>query len=91
MSTAGELGGPVLSSRANRGGIEGRGRGGRGEGEDKKFFAQFVTEVGEITGPQIEIPYDLTGRQLNGVINELLSKDKFEPYSFYINDQVTSS
>mmetsp|Transcript_40541 Transcript_40541/g.82878 ORF Transcript_40541/g.82878 Transcript_40541/m.82878 type:complete len:477 (-) Transcript_40541:214-1644(-) len=56
-------------------------------GEGGKIFAQFRTETGDLTGPQLEVPLNLTNRQLNGVLNELLGNEKADPYSFFINDQ----
>ena len=44
------------------------------ESEGGKIFAQFTSPAGEASGPQIEVPLNLTSKQLNGVINELLGK-----------------
>jgi hypothetical protein len=53
-----------------------------------RIFAQFRSPEGEIKGPQLEIPLDLSPKQLNAVLNELLGNERSEPYSFYVNDQV---
>jgi hypothetical protein len=57
-------------------------------GAQGSIFAQFKSPEGEGLGPQLEIPLNLTTKQLNGVLNELLNNDKTEPYSFYVNDEV---
>lgn len=58
-------------------------------GEDRgTIFAQFRSPEGEALGPQLEVPLNLSPKQLNGVLNELLSNDKTDPYSFYVNDEV---
>ena len=57
------------------------------ESEGGKIFAQFTSPAGEASGPQIEVPLNLTSKQLNGVINELLGNERTETYSFYINEQ----
>ena len=53
-----------------------------------RIFAQFRSQEGEVQGPQLEIPLDLTPKQLNAVLNELLGNERSEPYSFFVNDQV---
>ena len=53
-----------------------------------RIFAQFRSEHGEVKGPQLEIPLDLTPKQLNSVLNELLGNERTDPYSFFVNDQV---
>jgi hypothetical protein len=57
-------------------------------GAQGTIFAQFKSPEGEGLGPQLEVPLGLTTKQLNGVLNELLSNDRTEPYSFYVNDEV---
>mmetsp|Transcript_40581 Transcript_40581/g.95305 ORF Transcript_40581/g.95305 Transcript_40581/m.95305 type:complete len:479 (+) Transcript_40581:44-1480(+) len=52
-----------------------------------KIFAQFKSATGDLTGPQLEVPLNLTSRQLNGVLNELMGNERAEPYSFFIDDQ----
>ena len=58
------------------------------ESEGGKIFAQFTSPAGEASGPQIEVPLNLTSKQLNGVINELLGNERTETYSFYINEEL---
>jgi redox-regulated HSP33 family molecular chaperone len=53
-----------------------------------RIFAQFRSQEGEVKGPQLEVPLDLTPKQLNAVLNELLGNERTEPYSFFVNDQV---
>lgn len=58
-------------------------------GDDRgTIFAQFRSPEGEALGPQLEVPLNLSPKQLNGVLNELLSNEKTDPYSFYVNDEV---
>ena len=59
--------------------------------QESRIFAQFRSPEGEIKGPQLEIPLDLSPKQLNAVLNELLGNEKTEPYSFFVNDQVLLS
>lgn len=56
-----------------------------------RIFAQFRSPEGEMKGPQLEIPLDLSPKQLNAVLNELLGNERSDPYSFYVNDQVDLS
>ena len=55
----------------------------------RRIFAQFRSQEGEIQGPQLEIPLDLNPKQLNAVLNELLGNERSEPYSFFVNDEVS--
>lgn len=63
----------------------------RGEDQEAKLTAnviiQFVSPEGQPTGPQLDIPHDVTPKQLevllNGVLNH--SEEKL-PYSFFIDD-----
>jgi len=48
---------------------------------------QFHSVEGEATGPQLDIPHDVTPEQLETLLNGLLQQDQDrQPYSFYIED-----
>eukprot|EP00030_Apusomonadida_sp_AF-17_P006262 a678841_165.p1 GENE.a678841_165~~a678841_165.p1 ORF type:complete len:497 (+),score=152.31 a678841_165:45-1493(+) len=54
--------------------------------------AQFQTREGEVTGPQLDIPVDITAEQLQILINELLHNDEPMPYSFFLSeDEIATS
>lgn len=64
------------------------------EADSVKMLAQLVTEDGDATGPQLELPHDITPKQLQLLVNKLLEQEDDEklPYSFFVNEQeVTSS
>lgn len=69
----------------------------RDKDEEAKLMAnviiQFVSPEGQPTGPQLDIPHDVTPKQLEVLLNGLLnhSEEKL-PYSFFIDDiELTSS
>eukprot|EP00854_Cymbomonas_tetramitiformis_P029674 gene29674-36986_t len=49
-------------------------------------IAQLVTSDGESTGPQLDLPPDLTHEQLEALLNELLTNEEKVPYAFFVND-----
>ena len=49
--------------------------------------AQLRTPDGEmVAGPPVELPLDITPKQLNVLLNELLSNEEKLPYSFQLNE-----
>lgn len=75
-------------------GARGRGAGGAGGGEDggdddevSRVIVQFRSVDGEETGPQLEIPYDISTEQLAELVNRLLGADEPTPYSFFVDDE----
>lgn len=42
-------------------------------------------------GPQLSVQHDVTVKQLNLLLNQLLSNDEALPYSFFIEDQELAS
>eukprot|EP01012_Entosiphon_sulcatum_P025929 TRINITY_DN31308_c0_g1_i1.p1 TRINITY_DN31308_c0_g1~~TRINITY_DN31308_c0_g1_i1.p1 ORF type:complete len:512 (+),score=88.86 TRINITY_DN31308_c0_g1_i1:23-1537(+) len=51
-----------------------------------KFLGQFSSEEGDQVGPELELPVDITTRQLDEVLNKLLRQDDFVPFSYWIGD-----
>lgn len=47
---------------------------------------QFQSSDGHVTGPQLDVPHDVTPLQLETLLNGLLQSDERLPYSFFIND-----
>ncbi|CAM9233040.1 unnamed protein product, partial [Ectocarpus fasciculatus] len=46
----------------------------------------FFNEAGERAGPPIDLPVTSSAKQLQGLINSLLSNEDKLPYAFYVND-----
>lgn len=44
-----------------------------------------------LAGPQLSVQHDVTVKQLNLLLNQLLSNDEALPYSFFIEDQELAS
>lgn len=44
-----------------------------------------------LTGPQLSVQQDVTVKQLNALLNQLLTNDETLPYSFFIEDQELTS
>lgn len=59
--------------------------------ETAHAFVQFTSEDGEATGPQLDVPLNVTNKQLEQILNELLSNDEDIPYSFYVAETEVSS
>jgi ribosome assembly protein 4 len=54
--------------------------------EIKQIIVQFRSEQGEDTGPQMEVPVDVTTDQLKELINKLLENEDETPYSFFVDE-----
>ncbi|KAJ1527329.1 Notchless protein 1, partial [Nowakowskiella sp. JEL0078] len=55
-------------------------------------LAQFVSEDGELHGPQLNLPLDVSPTQLQLLLNNLLQNDEPLPYSFSVdNEEITNS
>lgn len=52
-----------------------------------KVIAQFRSVDGDETGPQLEIPYNISTAQLTELVNQLLENDEAVPYSFYVDEE----
>ena len=48
---------------------------------------QFQSPEGEPTGPQLDLPHDVTPQQLETLLNGLLQQEERLPYSFFIDQQ----
>lgn len=48
---------------------------------------QFQSPEGEATGPQLDVPHDVTPEQLETLLNGLLQAEEKLPYSFFIEEQ----
>jgi len=57
---------PVSMEEVERPGLE--------QKESVKMLAQLITEDGESTGPQLELPSDVTPKQLQILVNKLLEQ-----------------
>ncbi len=42
------------------------------------------------TGPQLDVPHDVTPKQLETLLNGLLKQEEKLPYSFFVNEQQIS-
>lgn len=51
---------------------------------------QFTTESGDVSGDVLEIPKNITPKQLETLINSILENEERNPYSFYLNDEEVS-
>jgi ribosome assembly protein 4 len=51
------------------------------------IIIQFVSQDGESTGPQLDVPSTVTPSQCQTLLQGLLTDEEERPYSFYINDQ----
>lgn len=47
---------------------------------------QFRSPEGEATGPELDVPHDVTPQQLEALLNGLLQNEEKLPYSFYIEE-----
>ncbi|KXZ41140.1 hypothetical protein GPECTOR_735g893 [Gonium pectorale] len=54
---------------------------------DTSIIIQFQSSNGDDTGPQLDIPHNVTPAQLEVLLNGLLNNEEKLPYSFYIEDQ----
>ena len=54
-------------------------------------IAQFETQEGERTGPQLDVPLGTTPAELAVIVNELLRNDESVPYAFYVAEEEVSS
>ena len=54
-------------------------------------IAQFETQEGERTGPQLDVPLGTTPAELAVIVNELLRNDEAVPYAFYVAEEEVSS
>lgn len=43
-----------------------------------------------LAGPQLDLPHDVTPKQLETLLNGLLKQEEKLPYSFFVNDQQLS-
>jgi hypothetical protein len=51
------------------------------------IIVQFQATTGEVTGPQIEVPFGTTRDQLEQILNSVLgSVDDKKPFSFFVSD-----
>ena len=48
---------------------------------------QFHSSEGEPTGPQLDLPHDVTPQQLETLLNGLLQQEERMPYSFFVEEQ----
>lgn len=51
---------------------------------------QFQSDVGETVGPQLDVPHDVTPKQLETLLNGLIKQEEKLPYSFFVNEQQIS-
>jgi ribosome assembly protein 4 len=51
-----------------------------------RAIAQFVSTEGVSSGPQIELPIDITKEQLHHLLNKLLENEEQLPYSFFLKE-----
>lgn len=51
-------------------------------------IAQFVSDEGVKAGPPLDIPLGISTKQLETLLNELLSNEERHPYSFFLDDAV---
>lgn len=51
-----------------------------------RVIAQFVSTEGTASGPQIELPIDITKEQLHILLNKLLENEEPTPYSFFLKE-----
>ena len=49
-------------------------------------IAQLVSRDGTPTGPQLDLPVDVTPKQLEELLNGLLRSEEPTPYAFYASD-----
>ncbi|PNH03382.1 Notchless [Tetrabaena socialis] len=54
---------------------------------DVSVIVQFQSATGDATGPQLDIPHNVTPMQLEVLLNGLLNNEEKLPYSFYIEEQ----
>ncbi|GFR44734.1 hypothetical protein Agub_g6062 [Astrephomene gubernaculifera] len=54
---------------------------------DVSIIIQFQSSTGDDTGPQLDIPHNVTPAQLEVLLNGLLNNEEKLPYSFYIEEQ----
>lgn len=56
------------------------------------LIAQFETAEGERSGPQLDVPFNTTSKQLQLIVNQLLENEEAVPYAFYVGDgEVTTT
>ncbi len=56
--------------------------------QQQNIIIQFTSHAdGEPTGPQLDVPHDVTPAQLQQLLNNLLENEEKLPYALYINDQ----
>ncbi|KNC48839.1 WD40 repeat-containing protein [Thecamonas trahens ATCC 50062] len=51
----------------------------------RNVLAQFVSESGESTGPQLDLPEELTSEQLQLLLNELMENDDADTFAFSVS------
>ena len=54
-------------------------------------FSSIFTNAHVLAGPQLSVQHDVTIKQLNLLLNQLLSNDEALPYSFFIEEQELAS
>ena len=54
------------------------------------LIAQFEDSDGERVGPQLDVPLETTGAQLQLILNQLQQNDEPVPYSFYVGESEVS-
>ena len=62
--------------------------------QKRNVLAHFKDENGELCGPPLDLPLDITSEQLQVLLNQLLSQDEDGqlPYTFFVQDsEVTGS
>eukprot|EP01103_Thecamoeba_quadrilineata_P019048 TRINITY_DN7563_c0_g1_i1.p1 TRINITY_DN7563_c0_g1~~TRINITY_DN7563_c0_g1_i1.p1 ORF type:complete len:478 (-),score=63.94 TRINITY_DN7563_c0_g1_i1:235-1668(-) len=52
----------------------------------RHILAQFRSTTGDTTGPQLDLPVDITPEQLELLLNDLLKNEESFPYSFFVKD-----
>lgn len=55
------------------------------------YFKSCISIHLALAGPQLSVQHDVTVKQLNLLLNQLLSNDEALPYSFFIEDQELAS
>jgi ribosome assembly protein 4 len=55
--------------------------------DSANVIIQFQSPEGDPTGPQLDVPHDVTPQQLETLLNGLLQQEERLPYSFFINEQ----
>lgn len=57
------------------------------------IIIQFTSPEGESTGPQLDVPHNVTPKQLETLLNGLLqhAEDERHPYSFFVDEQELAS